>query len=136
MVRSRSAAVAASVLPVGADADVARLRVEVQVEHVEQPLAGLLLVLGRLLQVPGDQRQVVVLAAIGPQKVPPDLMSTAEYDVAGPPPLGGAGDDRLGVGLANRARVGDRLVPQLVVAERLGVHVAVGVDQRLGSLSR
>ncbi len=48
-------------------------------------------------------------------------------EVAGPAPLGGAGDERLGVGLPDGAPVADGAVEQLVVGDGPGVHVAVRV---------
>jgi hypothetical protein len=122
--RRRSAAVRASVPPSLPPTPIA-LRIEVYVDQVEEADARLLLVGAELLQVPGEQRDVAVGAAIG-------LQVEALGGVLGrekqrrPAPLRGAGDDRVGVGGADRGAVAERAVEQLVVGHRVGVDVAVG----------
>ncbi len=108
-------------------AELPALRVEVERQHVQQAVAGRLLVLAHLREQP---RNVVAVRVAFRRAVPAAVLLAplevvARVEVARPAPLLGPGEHGAGIDLADRRPVRDPEVPQLGHALALRVDVAV-----------
>src|SRR5205814_5274814 len=106
----------------GSETDALSLRVEVDVDDVEHPHPGLLLVFGELPQIPGQERNVSVRFSIA---VSPRCGIESGIEVCGPTPQSRSCDDRVWICAPNGRAVSDGAVEKLVVPDRLRMHVAV-----------